>query len=168
MIISVIYLAISFLLENIMANLFPSTLSSISYFTTIYMVIAFVIIYPYFNNDKKYYVLLLVFGILFDILYTSTFLINTFVFIIIGLATKLLYNLFPENVFMTNIISYICVILYHLLTFIILVLTRYGDYNLMLLLNIITHSLVMTIVYTSISYFLIRFIYNKFGIDYIK
>lgn len=168
MIISVIYLAISFLLENIMANLFPSTLSSISYFTTIYMVIAFVIIYPYFNNDKKYYVLLLVFGILFDILYTSTFLINTFVFIIIGLATKLLYNLFPENVFMTNIISYICVILYHLLTFIILVLTRYGDYNLMLLLNIITHSLVMTIVYTSICYFLIRFIYNKFGIDYIK
>lgn len=168
MIISIIYLVISFLLEGIMSNIFPSTLSNISYFTTIYTIISFVNIYPYFDNDKKYYLLILIFGILFDVLYTSTFFINIFIFIIIGIIIKLLYNLFPENIFMTNIISYICIIIYHILSFIILVIVGYNDYNIMLLFNIIIHSIFMTIIYTSISYFIIKFMYNKFGIKYIK
>lgn len=168
MIISILYLVISFLLEGIMSNIFPSTLSNISYFTTIYTIISFVNIYPYFDNDKKYYLLILIFGILFDVLYTSTFFINIFIFIIIGIIIKLLYNLFPENIFMTNIISYICIIIYHILSFIILVIVGYNDYNIMLLFNIIIHSIFMTIIYTSISYFIIKFMYNKFGIKYIK
>ena len=168
MIISILYLVISFLLEGIMSNIFPSTLSNISYFTTIYTIISFVNIYPYFDNDKKYYLLILIFGVLFEVLYTSTFFINIFIFIIIGIIIKLLYNLFPENIFMTNIISYICIIIYHILSFIILVIVGYNDYHIMLLFNIIIHSIFMTIIYTSISYFIVKFMYNKFGIKYIK
>lgn len=168
MIISIIYLIVSFLLESVMSNIFPSTLSNISYFTTIYTIISLVIIYPYFNNEKKYFILIIVFGILFDILYTSTIFINTFIFILIGILTKILYNLFPENIFMTNIISYINIIIYHILTFIILTLTGYNNYNIILLLNIIIHSIIMTIIYTSISYLVIKKIYNKNGIKYIK
>ena len=168
MIISIIYLVISFLLEGIMSNMFPSTLSSISYFTTIYMIIAFTIIYPYFDNDKKYFILIFVFGILFDILYTSTFMVNTFIFIIIGIVIKILYNILSDNVFVTNIISYVGIIIYHLLSFIILIITGYGDYSIILLFNIIIHSIIMTIIYTSISYFIIKFLYKKFDVKYIK
>ena len=66
MIISIIYLVFSFLLEGIMSNIFPSTLSNISYFTTIYIIISFAIIYPYFDNDKKFFILIFIFGILFE------------------------------------------------------------------------------------------------------
>lgn len=168
MIISIIYLVISFLLEGIMSNMFSSTLSSISYFTTIYIIIAFAIIYPYFDNDKKYFILIFIFGTLFDILYTSTFMVNTFIFIIIGIVIKILYNILSDNVFMTNIISYISIIAYHLLSFIILIITGYGDYSIILLFNIIIHSIIMTIIYTSISYFVIKFLYKKLNIKYIK
>ena len=168
MIISIIYLVVSFLLEGIMSNIFPSTLSNISYFTTIYIIISFAIIYPYFDNDKKFFILIFIFGILFDILYTSTIFVNTFIFIIIGIVIKILYNVLPENVFMTNIISYIGIIIYHILSFIKLMITGYMDYSIILLFNIIIHSIFMTIIYTSISYFVIKFIYNKFDIKYIK
>ena len=160
MIISIIYLVISFLLEGIMSNIFPSTLSNISYFTTIYVIIAFGIIYPYFDNDKKYFILIFIFGVLFDILYTSTIFVNTFIFIVIGIVIKILYNILSDNVFMTNIISYIGIIVYHVLSFVILMFTGYGDYSIILLFN--------TIIYTSISYFVMKFIYNKFDIKYIK
>ena len=168
MIISIIYLVISFLLEGIMSNIFPSTLSNISYFTTIYIIISFSIIYPYFDNDKKFFILIFIFGILFDILYTSTILVNTFIFIIIGIVIKILYNILPGNVFMTNIISYVGIIIYHILSFIILMITGYGDYSIILLFNIIIHSIFMTIIYTSISYFIMKFMYNKFDIKNIK
>ena len=97
MAIAIIYLLISFILENFMANIFPSTLTNISLFTTVYTVIALVVIYPQFNNYRKYYILVFIFGFFFDAVYTSTFFLNTFIFIVIALLVGILYNLFPYN-----------------------------------------------------------------------
>ena len=55
MILTIIYLIFSFILESFMSNIFTSTFSSISVFSTIYTIIALVIVYPFFYNDKKYY-----------------------------------------------------------------------------------------------------------------
>lgn len=168
MIVSIIYLIISFFLENFMSIIFPSTLSSISFFTTIYTVIGLVILYPYFSNHKKYYLLVIIFGILFDILYTSTFILNLIIFLIVSFVIKILYDILSENVFMTNLISVVAIILYHLLSFVILSIFGSINYDFMLLINIILHSILMTIIYTSISYFVIKFIYSRLNIKQIK
>ena len=168
MLVSIIYLIISFLFESIMSNIFPTTFGNVSCFSTIYTIIAFVIIYPYFTNEKKYYILIIIFGCLFDILYTSTILINLMLFIIVAIVIKVLNNFISDNIFMTNIISIICIIIYHLLLFVILNLTTSGVYGISLLLEIITHSIIMTIIYSSISYLVIKFIYNKLDIKQIK
>lgn len=168
MIISTIYLILSFILDNFMSFLFPSTLSDISYFTTIYIIIAFAIIYPYFANEKKYYILLIVFGLLFDILYAGSFIYNMCLFMAIGFVIKMLNNVFPVNVFTTNLISIIVISLYHMISFIIFSLSASIHYDFILLINIITHSLIMTIVYTSISYFVMKFIFSRFNVKEIK
>ena len=168
MIASIIYLIISFILDNIIYNIFPTTLSNISYLTTIYIIISFVIIYPYFNNERKYYVLLIIFGLLFDILYTSTFVFNMVLFITLGIIIKMLNNIFPENIFTSNLISIISISSYHILTFIILSLVSSINYDIILLINIITHSIIMTIIYTTISYFLVKYIFGRYNIKHIK
>lgn len=168
MVISIIYLIISFLLDNFMSNIFPSTLSDVSYFTTIYIIISFAVIYPYFDSEKKYYILLFVFGLLFDILYTGTFILNIVIFFVVSIIIKLLNNIFPENVFTTNVISVISVSFYHIISFIILSLVSNVGYDFMLLINIILGSLIMTVIYTTISYFVMKFVYHKFNIKYIK
>ena len=168
MIISIIYLVLSFILDNFMSNIFPSTLSNISYFTTMYIIISFVIIYPYFTNKKKYYLLLIIFGLLFDIIYTSTFILNMILFLGVGICIKTLNNIFPENVLTINIISFISISLYHMFTFIILYLVGNIKYDFILLINIIIHSIIMTVIYSSISYIVMNFIYNKFNIKQIK
>lgn len=168
MIVSIIYLLLSFILDNFMSNIFPSTLSDISYFTTIYIIISFVIIYPYFSNEKKYYLLVIIFGILFDILYTGTFVFNMFVFLILSILIKMLNNVFPENIFTTNIISIIVISGYHMLSFVIFSIVGSIDYDFMLLINIVIRSTLMTIVYTSISYYVMKFIYNRFNIKQVK
>lgn len=168
MIITIFYLILSFILDNLMSFFFPSTLSNISYFTTIYIIIAFTVIYPYFTNEKKYYILLIVFGLFFDILYTGSFVLNIFLFLLIGIIIKILNNIFPVNLFTNNVISLISISLYHILTFIILSISGSIDYEFILLVNIITHSIIMTIIYTSISYFIIKYIFNKFNIKEIK
>lgn len=168
MVISVIYLIISFILDNFMSNIFPSTLNNISYFTTIYIIISLVIIYPYFVNEKKYYLLVVVFGLLFDVLYTGTLIFNLVLFLVISIIIKLLNNIFPFNVFTINIISIISICIYHILSFIVLSLVSGISYDFMLLINIILHSVIMTIIYTSVSYFVMKCIYDKFKIKQIK
>lgn len=168
MIVSIIYLIISFILENVMASIFPTTLGSVSYFTTIYTIIALVVIYPYFANEKKYYILVIIFGALFDILYTSTLLINVVFFILIAVIIKVLNTIMSDNIFTTNVISVISIIIYHVLSFVILNLETSQTYSLILLGRIITHSIFMTIIYTTISYVIIKLIYNKLEIKQVK
>ena len=168
MIVSIIYLIVSFVLENVMASIFHATLGSVSYFTTIYTIIALVVIYPYFANEKKYYILVIIFGALFDILYTSTLLINVVFFILIAVIIKVLNTIMSDNIFTTNVISIISIIIYHLLSFVILNLETSQTYSLILLGKIITHSILMTIIYTTISYVIIKLIYNKLDMKQVK
>ena len=168
MLLLIIYVLFSFLLEGFMSNIFASSLTDVSYFTTIYTVISFVVIYPYFYNKKKYYILLIIFGILFDALYTSTFIVNVFIFLGIGFVICLLNNILSDNIFMINIISIIAIITYHLLSFIILSIAGYANYSFLLLGRIIVHSIIMTIIYTSLSYLVIKTLFNRFDIKEIK
>lgn len=168
MVLLFIYVMFSFLIEGFMSNIFVSTLNYVSYFTTIYTIISLVIVYPYFYNKKKYYIFLVIFGLLFDSLYTSTFIVNMCIFLVIGFVIYMLNNALSENVFTVNIISVISIICYHVLSFVILSITGYADYSFMLLGNIIIHSILMTIIYTSISYLVIRFLFGKLELKEVK
>ena len=168
MIVSIIYIIISFILENIMSNIFVTTLNNVSPFTTIYTIIALVVIYPYFASDKKYFLLVIIFGFLFDTIYTSTILLNLNIFLVISLLIKTLNNIISDNIIMTNIISLISVATYHILTFIILNIVTSKSYSIILLGKILTHSIIMTIIYTSISYIIIKYLYSRLSIKQIK
>ena len=59
-------------------------------------------------------------------------------------------------------------VLLFLYKLIILNLETSQTYSLILLGNIITHSIIMTIVYTYISYVIIKLIYNKLDMKQVK
>ena len=86
----------------------------------------------------------------------------------IGFVIYLLNNILSDNIFMINIISIIAIITYHLLSFIILSIAGYANYSFLLLGRIIVHSIIMTIIYTSLSYLAIKTLFNRFDIKEIK
>ena len=76
MIILLIYIILSFILDAFTSLYLNFSIETVSIFKTIYSIISLVIIYNYFKNDKKYLITLIVIGILFDIVYTNTFILN--------------------------------------------------------------------------------------------
>ena len=161
MIIAIIYIILSFFLDSIMSNITAFNLVDPSYFKTIYSIISLVIIYNYFDNQKKYLYILIVLGIFFDIVYTNTFILNIIIFLIIYfIIDKLDYHI-TNNIFTINIKSIVCVSTYHILTYIILLLANYKDYSIKLLGIILIRSLIMTIIYTTISYLIMNKIYDN-------
>lgn len=161
MIIAAIYIIFSFLLDSIVSNFQTFNLIDPSWFKTIYSIIALVILYNYFDNKPKYISILVIVGIFFDIIYTNTFILNAIIFLIIYLVLSRLDYLITTNIFTINLKSIICISLYHILTYIILLLANYNSYDIKLLGIILLRSLIMTIIYTTISYLLMDKIYDN-------
>ncbi len=159
--IIIIHLIISFLLDGLLSNTTDILLINASYFKTIYTIISLVVIFRYFEYPKKYLIILLITGILFDIVYTNTLLLNPFIFLVIYFVIKELNYYIPNNLLTINIKSILAIIIYNIITFILLNISNYYNYNLNHLLRITLRTLPMTIIYTSISYFLLKKIFFK-------
>ena len=161
MIIMVIYAVISFLLDGLLSNCFSTFIINPSYFRTIYSVVALVIMFNYFDNKSKYMYILVGLGVLFDIVYTNTFILNIVIFLVIYLFLNIMDYYLSNNVFTTNIKAILAILIYHTFSYLVFLLVHYQNYTSDLLALILVRSIIMTIIYTSISYLIIKKIYNK-------
>lgn len=162
MIIAIIYIILSFLLDGLISNYIPVNINNLSYLTTIYSVISLVIIYNYFENEKKYLIIITILAFLFDIVYTNTFPLNIIIFILIYILIKNLNYFIPNNLFTINIKTLLAVTIYYLLSYIILLLVHYNKYPINVLYMTLYKNIIMTIIYTTISYIIIKKIYYKY------
>ncbi len=168
MVIAIVVVIVSFFLDSLLSNFGTFSLVNPSIFSTIYSIIALVIIHPYFGNKKKFLYILFVVAVLFDIVYTGTFILHIVIFFLIYELNEFADFFLAVNLLNTNIRSIISVIVYHLLSFIVLSVVGYNDYAWSLLLTIVTHSILMTIIYTTVVFLIVSRIFDKYNIKQIK
>ena len=167
-IVSVISLLFSLFLQGLVSNFQSYTMHDLSIFSAVYMLLTLVVLQPYFENDKKFLILIIIFGVLLDITYSNTFILCTCIFLAIFYLNKLLNFFFPYNLFTVNLFAVLSMVSYHILTFLFLVILNFDSYNIIILLKVIGCNLIMTIIYTSIMYYLIDFVYKKFKLKIIR
>ena len=168
MLVVIIFNIISFFLQGIISNYLNYTISNPSLLSTIYTIITIIIVSKYFDDERKYYFLAFILGLLYDLVYTNTFVLNAILFFTIALIARYFTNLLSDNIISVNIISLASIFIYHILSFIILGIISYNTYNIKLLLIICTHSIIMTLIYTTIMYLLSNYISTKIEIKLIR
>ena len=168
MILSIVTIVVSFLIQGIMSNCLGYHFQSLSWFITIYPLIAILILTPYFENNSKRYIFLFVVGLLIDVVYTHTFILNACLFVGIYFFSSFFHFYFPYNLLTINISNLLSVFIYHIFTFLFLFLTRYDSYSFMMLFKVLSHSIIMTIIYSSIVFWVVKFIFDNFHLHEIK
>ena len=168
MLLTIISLILSFLLQGIMSNYLTVSKDTISWALTIYPLITILVLTPYFENKKKNIILVFLIGLLIDITYTNTFILNASIFIAIYFISKSFHFFFPYNLLTINISNILSIISYHIINFLFLSLIRYDSYGIKFFLKMITHSLLMTIIYGSIFYLIIEHITKRLELKEIK
>lgn len=168
MLVSIITLLLSTFIQGTISNYLGYTYNSLSIFSTIYVLIALLILNPYFENRKKYFTLLIIFGLIIDIAYTNTFFLNTFLFIICYYISKTFHNFIPYNWLTVSVSNLLCISLYHVMSFLLLTILKYDTYTISNLTKILSHSILMTIIYSIIVYTVINFINKRFQIKEVK
>lgn len=147
----ILIIIMSFFLEGIFSNIININSIILPLFT----ITSLVITYPYFNKDKKYLFIIISFiiGIVYDIAYTNSLFINTFTFLICSLIIILINKYIKYN-FISNMLTNILVlVLFKFISYILLFIFRFINFNNNILLKGIYSSLILNITYGIFLYY---------------
>lgn len=160
-----IYLIISFFLDIIFSLSFPLAYQNISYFFPIILISSFTIGYSLIKNKKMFFCLVIIFGIIYDFLYSDIALLNLYYFSLYSLFIYIFYNNKNKSYFNIILISTLGIIFYDFYLFLILNLLNYSDLKIDYLYYKIVHSLFFNIIYILLSVLILKsriFGYNNY------
>ncbi|MDD3392238.1 MAG: rod shape-determining protein MreD [Bacilli bacterium] len=162
MIFKTVIVIISFLLESIISNYI--SISS-HFLVPLFSVVSLVIIYPYFkNDDRKFIKYALIYGIVYDLLLTNLFPFHTLIYFIISYLIVMINFFISNNVLNVAFISFIVIICYRIITYLILILVGYLSYNGIFLFKSIYSSLIINIFYSMLLYMITDYYSKKYHI----
>ena len=162
MILIGLVVSLSFFLESICSNFINMNNSLL---IPLFSIISLIIIYPYFNNDNlKFIYTCAVIGLFYDIVFTNTLIFNMVIFVAIGFVIKLINVFISNNPLNVTLISLICILLYRVTTYVVLVVIGYISFNSVTLIKGIYSSIVLNIIYAIIVYLVTDYYSKKFRI----
>ena len=140
---------ISFVLDNFISNFINHN----SLFYPLFTLLSLIIIYPKFTKKlNKYYLISFLLGLTYDIAVTDTLFLNAFIFLLLSYIINYIFKTIPYNYFSVLIISIVSIIYYRLITYLVLLLLNYLNFNIVVLLKSIYNSLILNIIYITILY----------------
>ena len=159
--IPLIILILSIILDGILTNFLPYI--ELSLFTPLLTLVSIFLIYPFYKKTElRYFVTLIILGILYDLFYTNLLFFNAILFLIIGFITKIIYKNLDIN--FIKLIIYIIgiIIIYELTTGLIIFIFNLVPITITKILYKITHSILLNVIYAELIYLVLKIIPKKF------
>lgn len=128
--IPLIFIIVSFILEGLCSLIFNSSLLA-----TTFSFLSLLFIYPFVKEKKNFMIISFIFGLIYDITYTGTVLLNAFIFLVASIIIIKLYKTFQMNPFNIIIISISLIIIYRSITYLFLLSISNQSFNIMVLLE---------------------------------
>lgn len=156
---------ISFLLDGIFSNLISNNSLLVPFFS----LVCLLVLYPYFNgNNKNFIIISMLVGLFYDIIYTDSIFVNTFIFLILCLFIIKVNQYANYNLLNICGLSIICISIYRLLSYLLLCMVGYLTFNKSVLIVGIYSSLIINVVYSAILYFITNFLGKKLKLKKIE
>ena len=151
-----IYLLISIILDITASTLITSTYQNINYLFPQILVSSLTISYLLIKNKKLYFITITLLGLIYDILYSDIFLINTYFFLLQGLFLQAFYKNKEQTPLNVILISILTFIFYDIYIFFTLILLKEETFKITELYYKISHSLILNIIYITLSLVILK------------
>ena len=169
MIVGYILIGISFILDGVLTNFLPYNVSALSLFTPLTTIVCLVLIYPFFyHQEKRYYIVSLIVGLLYDLFYTNMLFYNCFLFLLVAFVSIKLYKIMGTGIIKNMLIVFITIVSYETVTAIMMLIFNLVPVTPYKLIYKIGHSLILNLIYAEILYGVLKLIpkkYYKFRIN---
>ena len=140
-------LVISFLLDNLISFFLNTNLL----FNPLLSLVSLIIIFRYYHrkDENKYLITSFVLGLVYDIVCTDTVFLNAGIYLLLSLFIIKFYKFFSYNLLNSAILLIIVIIIYRSITFLVLSNFNFISFNLYHLLQSISSSLILNLLYLS-------------------
>lgn len=147
-----IIIIVSFLLEGIVSNFVPMN----SFLVPLFTLTALIMIYPLFDEAALYYKYTFITGLAYDLLYTDTILFHAIIFCFMAFLITKLNLVLGDNFINTLIIIGVCILVYRVMTYSVLILVGSVDFNISDLIFSVLRSLIINLIYSLILFLIIK------------
>ena len=146
-----LYIFISIFLDFLFSLFISSTYQNLNIFFPCIFVSCIPLVYNLLNNKKIFIVFMIFIGIVYDLLFSDIFLINTYYFLLFGLFIYVYYSKHKFNLFNIFFLSLFGVCLYDIFIFFILVLIDYRTFTIFDLIYKVKNSILLNSIYILLS-----------------
>lgn len=144
---------ISFFLESAFSSIFYKDTLLLNLFT----LLSLYVVYPFFKNNKKnYYIMAVILGFIYDLVFMPNFGINFILFTIFSFTISKICDNFEETFFSNIFTSLLIIISYRLMTYLIYIIFNNLNFDILVFLTSIYSSIILNLIYIIILYFLLR------------
>ena len=151
------YLLVSLLviiLDGIITYFIPSYFNKLNYFYPM-LTISF-LPFVYLWNKKRYNLLVIIIGIIYDLLYSSIFFYNLIVFLILINIDVKIAKYFKDSLILFILLSLLNIIVYDVIGFILVIITSYQSMSIYDLVYKIDRSILLNIMSVFVLWFLFK------------
>lgn len=153
-----IIIVISFLLEGIVSNFVPIN----GFLAPLFTLVALIIIYPLFDETAEYYKYAFVTGLAYDLFYTDTILFHAIIFCFMAFIITRLNLVLSDNYLNILVIMGICILIYRVVTYSLLVLVSTMAFDFMALIISVLKSLIINLIYSALLFFVVKKCQRKY------
>lgn len=144
-----IIIIVSFALDSIISNI----INIHGLFAPLLTLMSLIIIYPYYNGNKSsYYKAAFITGLFYDLIYTDTMIVHAIIFTLMAFIITKLNVILAGNWLNDTIIAVICIIIYRLVMYGLLLINGNIELNTSYILESIYSSLILNIIYIIIVF----------------
>ena len=156
-VIYIIIMILSFMFDSVFSNIFNDSM-----FMPLISLMSIIVLkkkYKIENNVYLFFTALI--GLLYDLIYTSTPVLNMMIYLLLGIIVIFFFKYFRKNLFNELLLSTILIVLYRTIIFIVLTISNILESNITILIKSIYSSLFLNYIYIVITYFIIKKINKK-------
>ncbi len=161
--LSLIIIVIFFLLDGILTNFLGYLPGDLTYFTPLLTLTSLIVIYPlYRKKEKQYFITCFILGLLYDLFYTNLLFFNALLFLLCGLLIKFIYKYIDYSFIKIILITILVISFYEIVTAVIILIFNLVPITISRLFYKISHSLILNVLLSSITYLIIKALPKKY------
>lgn len=161
--ISIIIVTISLILDGVLTNFLSYGVDHLTLFTPLTTLISIISIYPFFyHNEKKYYIISFIIGMIYDLFYTNLLFVDGLIFLFIAYFFSKMHKLTGLNSLWIAVYSLVIIVVYEVLVCFIILGFNLVPISIERVVYKILHSLILNIIYAELVYIITKFLPKKY------
>lgn len=146
-----LYIIFTIFLDILLSLSISVGYQNINIFFPLLIVGSFPVFYHFIKNKYIFFISIFVIGLIYDLLFSEIFLLNTYYFLLYSFFIYVFYNNNTHSIINILLISIIGTIGYDVFIFFVLILINYSLFNIGDLVYKIERTILVNFVYTSLS-----------------